>query len=538
MSPQISTPAGQADGRSPNAWPTLCACFFGYMLNAMDVLMFEPAMLAMLKADDAFKLTKHEAVAITTAAFLTSAAGGWLAGRLSDRFSRVRTLEWMIAVFAVATFMCGFANLPGFTPGYGWLFFWRAVMGIGWGGQWAAAAVLVGEAFGSADRGRAVGIMQSAWALGWAAAFFVIPPLAQDIAALLQPILPPKAGWRMIFWLGLSPVLLIPFVHWRVGESSVIVETRKRLAATGRKAGTLALFSPNMLSTTVLTCVLSIGSLCGYWAIILWLPVSLDVQENANYYRLLIAGAFAGYVFSALLSDVGHVGRPGNLAVFAIVLTGFMVLWQMMPVPADPSHVDWSQMNSTQADKFLMDMAAFRMEKAVNDWFLAVVAGASAAYLISALIGYDDLFGRRRNFMIFALFAIVTVFTCLRFKANPQIILWLAFPLGFFASGAFSGIGAFFAELFPTSVRAMGVGFTYNFGRGFAILILWLIPVQAGEKKWELLGSSIGLFVLISYGLMIVATLLLRENEDRVLCPDGGEAYDTATPRNAPPPRG
>jgi MFS family permease len=524
----MSATPGPASGRSPAAWHTLCACFLSYMLNAMDVVMFEPAMLDMLKtgADElakigaselaktsaselrkvgAFALTPVGAVAVTTAAFLSSAAGGWLAGWLSDRFSRVRTLEGMIALFAVSTFMCGFAT------DYVWLFFWRALVGVGWGGQWAAAAVLVGEAFGKNDRGRAVGVMQSAWAFGWGIAFFGMPPLAHYIAQLLH--LPPDAGWRMMFWMGLSPILLIPYVHWRVEESALIVETRTRLAAEGKKAGTLEIFAPEMLWTTFWASVLSIGALCGYWAIILWLPPFLGALQIDYYYPLLIIGAAAGYLSSAWLSDLDRLGTRGNLVVFAIVLTGLAVLALLDPLPTD---------------------------KTSPKWLAIVVTGSVAVYLLSALLGEGDLFGRRRNFVLFALFAIVTVFASLHFVDKHieifgrDIILWLAFPLGFFSSGAFSGIGAFFTELFPTRIRGMGVGFTYNFGRGFAVLVLLLIPVHAGSAS---LGSSIALAVLISYGLMVVATLLLPETRGAVLHADG-RAPDIATPQNAAPPPG
>jgi MFS family permease len=450
----------------------------------------------------------------------------------------------MIVLFAMSTFLCGFAT------NYASLFFWRALMGLGFGGQWASAAVLVGEAFGKADRGKAVGFMQSGWALGWGIAIFGMPPLAHYISQLTE-----TPAWQILFWLGLSPVLLIPYVHVFVKESSLIADTRKslevpvwqilcwlslspallipyvrrvvnesplvadirkKLAPDENRADPLELFSPRMLSTTFWACVLSIGALCGYWAIILWLPVFLKkkgVDVHSDYYRaLLIIGSGAGYLFSAWLSDVDRLGRRGNFMVCIIVLAGIFLLGLF------PWLMELWRMDDNGTNGFTI--------------FAILVAGlAFAAYLRSALIGEGDLFGRRRNFVLYAIFAIITVFACIYFAADKKIILMLAFPLGFFASGAFSGIGAFYTELFPTRMRGMGVGFAYNFGRGFAVLILWLIPVLAGSGlllrsspipasdplPTQLLGVSIGIFVLVAYGLMIIAALLLPEKEGRGL---------------------
>src|SRR5436190_3307973 len=74
-----------------------------------------------------------------TASLLASALGGWLAGFSADRFGRVRTLQLAILWYAVFTFLSGFAQ------SYGQLLAARALLGIGFGGEWAAGAVLLGE---------------------------------------------------------------------------------------------------------------------------------------------------------------------------------------------------------------------------------------------------------------------------------------------------------------------------------------------------------------------------------------------------------
>jgi MFS family permease len=135
--------------------------------------------------------TKADAGLIGTATLLTSAFGGWLAGALSDRLGRVRTLPITIGWFALFTFLRGFAQT------YAQLFAFRALMGFGFGGEWAAAAVLVGEVIRAEHRGEAVGAMQSGWAIGWG--------IAALLATLFFTVLAPEVAWRALFWVGITP---------------------------------------------------------------------------------------------------------------------------------------------------------------------------------------------------------------------------------------------------------------------------------------------------------------------------------------------
>jgi MFS family permease len=187
----------------------------------------------------------------------------------------------------------------------------RALIGIGFGGQWTAAAVMAGEASFPAHRGWWVGFMQSGWAIGW------------GIAELMSlAVLPVQVFWRGLFWAGgLLPLLLIPYVLLFVRESPAFEVTRNKLAATGRKVDSLEISSPAMLRTMFLACVISIGTMGGCYAIMLRLPAFLAerapaIQLTGSYLAILIAGAFAGYLVSAWLGDL--IGRRRNFVMFAI----------------------------------------------------------------------------------------------------------------------------------------------------------------------------------------------------------------------------
>src|SRR6202023_2011505 len=114
----------------------------------------------------------------------------------------------------------------------------------------------------------------------------------------------------------------------------------------------------------------------------------------------------------------------------------------------------------------------------------------------------------RSNFLLFAICSVVTVVGYTQIPVDDSVMLILGFPLGFFASGIFSGMGPFLTENFPTRMRGSRQGFTYNFGRGIAALNPWFVGLLSAKLP---LGQSIGVFAVIAYGILICAALLLPE---------------------------
>ncbi|HZP77283.1 MAG TPA: MFS transporter [Pseudolabrys sp.] len=414
-----------ADAHHPTEWYSqlkprekgaFWACTGGWILDAMDVQIYSFAIPSIIAA---FALSNADAGLIGTSTLLASAFGGWFAGAISDRVGRVRTLQITIAWFAVFTFLCGFAQ------NFYQLLFFRGMMGFGFGGEWAAAAVLIGEAIRPEHRGKAVGAMQSGWAIGWG--------IAALMATLFFSIFPADTAWRALFWVGIAPAVLVLFVRRMVDEPPVFAQTQKNLDAAGRTTNFLEIFSPPIIKTTILTCLLSIGAQGGYYAITTWLPTFLRTERKLTV-----------------------LGTGGYLAV--------------------------------------------------------IIVGSFVGYLISVWL--NDRIGRRANFILYAVCSIATVLVYTQIPVDNTTMLYLGFPLGFFASGIFSGMGPILTELFPTRVRGSGQGFAYNFGRGIAALN----PMFVGMLSAHLpLGQSIGVFALIAYGILITAALLLPETKGRVL---------------------
>jgi MFS family permease len=393
---------------------TFWGCFLGWMLDGMDFMIY-PLVIGTIAA--LWQVERGDAGLAVTLTLLFSALGGWGTGYLADRIGRVRALQLTILWFSFFSLLCAFAQ--DFTQ----LLVCRALLGLGFGGEWAAGAVLMGETIRAEYRGRAVGCVQSGWAVGWG--------LAVLLQAALFSVLPPEQAWRWLFAAGAAPALLVFWLRRHVPEPAVA----QRQRATGASAGIWEIFAPGILRTTLLAALLGVGAQGGYYAITTWLPTFLRAERGLTV-----------------------VGSAGYLAF--------------------------------------------------------VIAGAFAGYLVGAWLA--DRIGRRRLFQAFAIGAVLVVLAYTQLPVVPQQTLLLGFPLGFFASGYFSGFGAFLTELFPTRLRGSGLGFCYNFGRGIGALFPALVGALSATLS---LANAMALYALAAYGLLFAAATLLPETRGKILEP-------------------
>lgn len=283
---------------------TFWGCFAGWALDGMDVQLYSfliPSLIA------TWGITTADAGLMGTATLLASAIGGWIAGMLCDRYGRLRILQVTILWYSLFTF------LSGFTTSFEQLLVVRCLQGLGFGGEWTAGAVLLGEVIRASHRGRAGGTVQSAFAIGWAC--------ATTLSSLLLMLLPQAIAWRAVFWAGVLPAILVIYVRRNMTESDVFLAARGK-AATPREVSPLAIFSPSMLRTTVLAAMLAMGIQGSSYAIITWLPTflkathHLSVVGTGGYVLVVTFGAFCGYLISAHLSDA--VGRRRNFLAYAL----------------------------------------------------------------------------------------------------------------------------------------------------------------------------------------------------------------------------
>src|SRR3954447_19680029 len=172
------------------------AAFAGYMLDAFDLIVLT---LSLTAIGATFSVGTGATGALSTVTLSASAVGGILGGMLADRIGRARTLMLTVAVYSVFTFLSGLAT------SYEMLIVFRVFQGIGFGAEWGVGAVLVAELVRPESRGRALGVIQSAWAVGWAVAVLAY--------LLVFELFPETTAWRVLMCLGLLPAVLIVYIR-------------------------------------------------------------------------------------------------------------------------------------------------------------------------------------------------------------------------------------------------------------------------------------------------------------------------------------
>jgi len=424
-------------GDVKNAYNALYAGFGGWMMDGFDFMIFSLALTMIIKA---FHLSLGQAGLLATASLFISAFGGLLAGTMADYWGRARTLAANILLYAI------FTGLTGLAFGYGQLFIYRALEGLGFGGTWAAGAALVSETAPAEKRGRWIGWMQSSWAVGWG--------LALIVYLLLSASNPGPQSWRILFFVGTIPALFVFFVLKKVKEPPIWLETMKlkKELRERKREGKMTeadkkdkealmltffqLWAPDLIGRTILGLVLSSGALLGYYAIFTFLP--------------------------AFLEKVRHLTAVGSGVYLALV-----------------------------------------------------VVGSFAGYLTSGWL--NDRLGRRINFLFFSIGSAVVIVLYSSVVHSNALLIPLSLPLGFFASGIFSGFGSYLAELFPSRARGAAQGFIYNGGRAVASLGPALIGYLASSVGG--LGNAIAIFGPLAYVLCVIAVLLLPETKGIQLKP-------------------
>jgi MFS family permease len=398
---------------------TFWACASGWALDGMDFMIYPLVIGTIITM---WKVDPGTAGLAGTVTLLASAIGGWLGGYLADRIGRVRTLQLTILWFSFFSLVCAFVQ------DFDQLLIARALLGLGFGGEWAAGAVLMGEAIRPQYRGRAVGSVQSGWAVGWG--------LAVLSQAILFSYLPPEIAWRWMFAIGALPALLVFYLRRYVTEPEIAAATRAKQNATGERPGLHEIFTGPILKTTILASLMATGCQGGYYAITFWVPRFLTTERKLS-----------------IVSSTGYLA--------------------------------------------------------------ALIIGSFIGYLVGAWLA--DKIGRRNLFLTFSLGAIAVILLYTQLPLTNEILWLLGFPLGFFASGYFSGVGAFLTELYPTRLRGSGQGFCYNFGRGIGALFPFLVGALSNTTS---LGNAIAIFAVAAYGVFFIAAFALPETRGRILHAD------------------
>ena len=303
----------------PEAKRALVAAGMGWMLDAFDVMLYA-LVLASLMSD--LGIAKATAGLLGSITLVASAAGGLIFGVVADRFGRRRALMGSILIYSVFTAACGFAQ--SLTQ----LAVFRALLGIGMGGEWASGAALVSETWPAAHRGKALGFMQSAWAIGYAA------------AAVVTAIVLPRWGWRAVFFVGVLPAFFTIWIQRRVEEPAVWKRTRA--AAPAGRGWFGAMFRGRLGALTAAVTLMNAFTMFGWWGFNLWIPayLSLPVSEGgiglsaavmSGFVIAMQVGMWFGYVTFGFVSD--SVGRRRTYVTYLLMAAVLLFAYGMTRTP-------------------------------------------------------------------------------------------------------------------------------------------------------------------------------------------------------------
>jgi MFS family permease len=299
---------------TPTARRALAAASLGWMLDSFDVMLYS-LVLAYLMADLGMSTTTAGLLGSLT--LLASAAGGLIFGVVADRHGRTRALMGSILIYSVFTAACGFAQTVT------QLAVFRVLLGIGMGGEWASGAALVSETWPAKHRGKALGLMQSSWAVGYAA------------AAAVTAIVLPRWGWRVVFFVGVLPALFTIWVRRSVEEPEIWRQSRTSVAET-RVAAFGDIFRGNLLPLTMAITLMNACTMFAWWGFNLWIPaylslppaqggVGLTAYAMSGLIIAMQVGMWFGYVTFGFIGDT--FGRKVTYVVYVLAASALILAY-------------------------------------------------------------------------------------------------------------------------------------------------------------------------------------------------------------------
>lgn len=407
---------------TPGQRRTLLAASLGWMLDSFDAMLYA-LVLAHVMRD--LGMTKATAGLLSTLMLLASGIGGVMFGFLADRIGRKRALMLSILTYSVCSFLSGLSTTVLM------LAIVRFILGLGMGGEWNTGATLVAETWPDELRAKAIAIVQSSWAIGYA------------LAALVAGIVLRYASWRAVFFVGILPALVTLWIRNRVPESEMWVE-RVGAKASGDKNpqpqstqssqrnleekipesslraqrsprfklsdaaddSFFRIFRTPYLRSTVALLFMNFFGLFGWWGLFQWIPAYLSLP-------------------------VARGGRG-----FGIVATSTLLI-------------------------------------------ILNLCGMFPGYLSFGWIA--DNLGRRRSFVLY-LFVAALLIPLYAMARSQAALLVLGAIVAFFATGWFSGCGTIGSEIYPTGLRARGLGFTYTGARAMSCVAPYVIG-RIGDMK-------------------------------------------------------
>ena len=431
---------------NPGQRRTLLAAALGWMLDAFDAMLYA-LVLAHVMRD--LGMTKATSGLLYTLTLLASGIGGVLFGFLADRVGRKRALMLSILTYSICSFASGLSTTVVM------LAVFRFILGLGMGGEWNTGATLVAETWPDEFRARAIAMVQSSWAIGFA------------LAAFVSGIVLRYANWRAVFFVGILPAIVTLWIRNRVPESEMWIKHKQtpkpqRAQSSQRNLGegdTESSLRPQR-------------------------PVRLKVFESGDdsFFRIF-EGRYLKSTFALLF--LNFFGLFGWWGLFSWIPP-------YLSLPVEQGGRGFGVMGTTT---LLVVLNLF---------------GMFPGYISFGWVA--DHLGRRRAFMLYTFMAAVLV-PVYAIARSQGALLVLGMIVAFFGTGFFSGSGIIGSEIFPTRLRARALGFTYNGARTLSSVAPYVIG-RVGQARG--LGWA---FYLCGAGFLMACfmAMLLPETKGRSL---------------------
>jgi MFS family permease len=289
------------------------------MLDAFDVMLYALVLKAIIPD---LGLTTGTAGALGSLTLLASAAGGIFFGFVADRYGRTRALMASVLIYSIFTAACGFAQTVA------QLAIFRVLLGIGMGGEWASGAALVSETWPAEHRGKALGFMQSAWAVGYGA------------AAIVTGLVMPAWGWRGVFFVGVLPAFLTLWIRRSVAEPAIWRAARDR--APERRGRFADIFRGSLLPLTLAVTIMNAFTMFAWWGFNLWLPgylslpasaggIGLSTETMSAFVVAMQVGMWLGYVTFGFIADA--IGRKRSYVLYTVTASVLILVYVSVRAP-------------------------------------------------------------------------------------------------------------------------------------------------------------------------------------------------------------
>jgi MFS family permease len=266
---------------------TLLAASLGWMLDSMDVMLYA---LVLGEVQRALHLSAAMSGAMMSVTLVSAAVGGIGFGWFADRYGRARALMFSVLIYSFATALCGLTQTAM------QLLVCRVLLGFGMGGEWASGAALVAETWPAQHRGKALAVVQSSWAVGYA------------LGAAVVAVVMPRFGWRAVFFAGIAPALITLWLRRGLKEPEVWRQGRTERVGVGR------LFKGACGYNLMICATMNAATLFAWWGLFTWVPHflsmpaaqggrGLNIVQTSGWTIVMQVGTFLGYVSFGYIAD-------------------------------------------------------------------------------------------------------------------------------------------------------------------------------------------------------------------------------------------